>query len=154
MRILNKLFTKKKSRNNIESFFKHSIACSAIKRHFFSHRKFLVKTAYPQEVMKKITPWSHVPQINSSSKTSTAPKDVGSRQEESIEKLIKRPRLDGNMFANNILSKNTAKRNMSSAVCASSMYSRLCMKMLFFLFLRTCVMPHMLCISCGIPFPV
>ena len=53
MRILNKLFTKNKLKNNIECVFKHSIACSAIKRHFF-HRKFLVKNAYPQEVMKKI----------------------------------------------------------------------------------------------------
>ena len=50
--------------------------------------------------------------------------------------------------------KNTAKRNMSSAVCASSMYSRLCMKMSFFLFLRACAMPRMLYLSCGIPFPV
>ena len=50
--------------------------------------------------------------------------------------------------------KNTAKRNMSSAVCASSMYSRLCMSMLFFLFLRARAMPRMLYLSCGIPFPV
>ena len=33
--------------------------------------------------------------------------------------------------------KNTAKRNMSSAVCALSIYSRLYMKMLSFLFVRT-----------------
>ena len=40
--------------------------------------------------------------------------------------------------------KNTAKRNMSSAVCASSMYSRLCMKMLSFLFVRTWAMLRIL----------
>ena len=34
--------------------FKHSIACSAIKRPFF-HRKFLLKNAYLQEVMKQTT---------------------------------------------------------------------------------------------------
>ena len=50
--------------------------------------------------------------------------------------------------------KNTAKRNMSSAVCASSMYSRLCMKMSSFLFVRACAVPRMLYLSCGIPFPV
>merc|ERR1719206_114627 len=48
--------------------------------------------------------------------------------------------------------KNTAKRNMSSAVCASSMYSRLCMKMSSFLFVRACTVPRMLYLSCGIPF--
>ena len=53
-----------------------------------------------------------------------------------------------------ILLKNTAKRNMSSAVCASSIYSRLCMKMSSFLLVRACAMPRMLYISCGIPFPV
>ena len=50
--------------------------------------------------------------------------------------------------------KNTAKRNMSSAVCASSMYSRLCIKMPAFLFVRACAMLRMLYLSCGIPFPV
>ena len=45
--------------------------------------------------------------------------------------------------------KNTAKRNMSSAVCALSMYSRLCMKMSSFLFVRTWAMRRI-----GIPFPV
>ena len=50
--------------------------------------------------------------------------------------------------------KNTAKRNMSSAVCASSMYSRLCMKMSSFLFVRACAMPRMLYLSCGIPYQV
>ena len=51
--------------------------------------------------------------------------------------------------------KNTAKRNMSSAMCASSMYSRLCMKMLILLFVRACAMPRMLYLSYGIiPFPV
>ena len=50
--------------------------------------------------------------------------------------------------------KNTAKRNMSSAACASSMYSRICMKMLSFLFVRSWAMPRMLYLSCGIPFPV
>ena len=50
--------------------------------------------------------------------------------------------------------KNTAKRNMSSAVCASSIYSRPCMKMLSFLFLRSRALPRMLYLSCGIPFPV
>ena len=33
-------------------------------------------------------------------------------------------------------------RNMSSAVCASSMYSRLCMKMSSFLFVRACAVPR------------
>ena len=56
MRILNKLYTKNKLKNTIECVFEHLIACSAIKRHFF-HRKFLVNNVYPQEVMKKITPW-------------------------------------------------------------------------------------------------
>ena len=37
--------------------------------------------------------------------------------------------------------KNTAKRNMSSAVCASSMYSRR-MKMSSFLSVRAWAMPH------------
>ena len=50
--------------------------------------------------------------------------------------------------------KNTAKRNMSSAVCASSMYSRLCMKMSSFLFVHTWAMPRTSCLSCGILFPV
>ena len=36
MRILNKLFTKNKLKNNIECVFKHLIACSAIKSLFFS----------------------------------------------------------------------------------------------------------------------
>ena len=48
--------------------------------------------------------------------------------------------------------KNTTKRNMS--VCASSMYSRLCMKMFSILFLRARALPRMLYLSCGIPFPV
>ena len=43
---------------------------------------------------------------------------------------------------------------MSSAVCASSMYSRLCMKVSSFLFVRACAVPRMLNLSCGIPFPV
>ena len=50
--------------------------------------------------------------------------------------------------------KNTAKRNMSSAVCASSMYSRLCMKMSSFLFVRLWTMPRISYSSCGILFPV
>ena len=50
--------------------------------------------------------------------------------------------------------KNTAKRNMSSAVCASSMYSRLCMKMSSFLFVRSCAIPRVLYLSCAIPFLV
>ena len=50
--------------------------------------------------------------------------------------------------------KNTAKRNMSSAVCASSMYSRLCMKMLSFLFVCAWAMPRKLHLSCGGPFLV
>ena len=50
--------------------------------------------------------------------------------------------------------KNTAKQNMSSAVCASSMYSRLCMKMSSFLFVCAWAMPRILYSSCGIPFPV
>ena len=52
------------------------------------------------------------------------------------------------------LSKNTAKRNMSSAVCASSMYSRLCTKMSSFLFVHAWAMPRILYLLCGIPFPV
>ena len=53
-----------------------------------------------------------------------------------------------------MFSKNTAKRNMASAMCGSSMYSRLCMKMSSFLFLHTRALPRMLYLSCGIPFPV
>ena len=41
---------------------------------------------------------------------------------------------------------------MSSALCASSMYSRL--KMSSFLFVRVWTMPLILYLSCGIPFPV
>ena len=40
---------------------------------------------------------------------------------------------------------------MSSALCASSMYSRLCMKMSSFLFVRAWSMSHILYSSCGIP---
>ena len=40
MGILNKLFTKNKLKNNIECVFKHLIACSAIKRQFFSQEIF------------------------------------------------------------------------------------------------------------------
>ena len=54
----------------------------------------------------------------------------------------------------NWLKRNTAKRNMSSAVCALSMYTRLCMKMLSFLFERAWAMPRKLHLSCGIPYPV
>ena len=43
------------------------------------------------------------------------------------------------------LPKNTAKQNMSSAVCVSSMYSHLCMKMLSFLFVCACAMPRLIC---------
>ena len=50
--------------------------------------------------------------------------------------------------------KNTAKRNMSNTMCTSSMYSRLCMDMLSFLFVRVWTMPHILYLSCGIPFSV
>ena len=39
-------------------------------------------------------------------------------------------------------------------VCASSLYSRLCMKMLSFLFVRVWTMLRTLYLSCGIPFPV
>ena len=46
------------------------------------------------------------------------------------------------------------QRNMSSALCASSMYSRLCMKMLSFLFVRAWAMLRTSYLSCGIPFPV
>ena len=46
MRILNKLFTKNKLKNNIECVFKHSIACSAIKRPFFS-QEILVEERIP-----------------------------------------------------------------------------------------------------------
>ena len=57
-------------------------------------------------------------------------------------------------FEYNSLKKNAAKWNMSSAVYASSMYSRLCMKMSSYLFVRACAMPRMLYLSCAIPFPV
>ena len=62
-----------------------------------------------------------------------------------------------------ITKKNTAKRNMSSTMCASSMYSRLCMEMSSFLFVRVCAMPRMLYIyhvefhfrfRCLVSFPV
>ena len=43
---------------------------------------------------------------------------------------------------------------LSSVVCASSMYSRLCLKMSSFLFLRAWTMPRIIYLSCGIPFPV
>ena len=43
---------------------------------------------------------------------------------------------------------------MFSAVCASSMYSRLCLKMSSFLFVRTWAMPRILYLSCGTPFLV
>ena len=50
MRILNKLFTKNKLKNNIEYVFKNSIARSAIERLFFS-----------QEILggERIPPGSH-----------------------------------------------------------------------------------------------
>ena len=51
-----------------------------------------------------------------------------------------------------LLEKNAAKRNMSSAVCASSMYTHLCMKMLSFLRVRVWTMPRIL--LCGITFRV
>ena len=41
------------------------------------------------------------------------------------------------------LYKNTAKRNMSSAIYALSMYSRLCMKMSSFLFVRACAFVYL-----------
>ena len=44
--------------------------------------------------------------------------------------------------------------NMSSAVCAFSIYSRLCMKIISFLSMRTWAMPRTSYLSCGIPFPV
>ena len=47
--------------------------------------------------------------------------------------------------------KNTAKRNMSSAVYALSMYSCLCIKMSSFLSVCTWEMPHTSYLSCGIP---
>ena len=53
-----------------------------------------------------------------------------------------------------MIRKNTTKRNMSSALCASSMYSRLCMKMSSFLFVRLWTMPRILYSSCGILCPV
>ena len=43
---------------------------------------------------------------------------------------------------------------MSSGLCASSIYSHLCMKMLSFLFVRTWAMPRILYLSCGILFLV
>ena len=56
MRILNKPFTKNRFKTNIECVFKHSVVRSALKHPFF-YKKFSVKNAYPQEVMKKITPY-------------------------------------------------------------------------------------------------
>ena len=50
--------------------------------------------------------------------------------------------------------KNTAKRNMSSTVCALSICSRLCIKMSYFLFVRAWAMPRILYLSCGTPFLV
>ena len=46
MRILNKIFTKNKLKNNIECDFKHSIACSAIKRLFLS-QEILIEERVP-----------------------------------------------------------------------------------------------------------
>ena len=43
---------------------------------------------------------------------------------------------------------------LSSAMCAVSMNSHLCMKMSSFLFVRAWAMPRILCLSCGVPFPV
>ena len=54
--------------------------------------------------------------------------------------------------------KNTG--NMPSAMCTLSMNksldltSRLCMKMLSFLFVHAWAMPRILYLSCGVPFPV
>ena len=45
-------------------------------------------------------------------------------------------------------------RNMSSSVCASSMFSCLCLKMLSSMFVRAWAMPRILYLSCGIPFLV
>ena len=59
MRILNKPFTKNRFKTNIECVFKHSVVRSALKHPFF-YKKFSVKNAYPQEVMKKITPWGGI----------------------------------------------------------------------------------------------
>ena len=52
----------------------------------------------------------------------------------------------------NIKQKNTAKRNMSSVMCALSMYSHLCKKMLTFMLVRAWAMRQRLNLSCGIPF--
>ena len=52
------------------------------------------------------------------------------------------------------LSFQTKSQKKYSAVCASSMYSCLCMKMSSFLFVRACAKPRMVYLSCGIPFPV
>ena len=48
---------------------------------------------------------------------------------------------------------DTAKRNMSSAMCASSMYSCLSMKMSYFLIVHAWAMSRTFYLSCGIPFP-
>ena len=50
--------------------------------------------------------------------------------------------------------KKIPQSGICSAVCGLSMYSRLCMKMSSFLFVRPWAMPHILYLSCGIPFPV
>ena len=46
------------------------------------------------------------------------------------------------------------KKEKYCTVCALSIYSRLCIKMSSFLFVRTWAMPRILYPSCGIPFPV
>ena len=57
-------------------------------------------------------------------------------------------KLQKNNFASSVITKlkdkNTAKPNMSSTVCALSMYSRICMKMSSFLFVCSCAMPRIL----------
>ena len=66
-------------------------------------------------------------------------------------------KLQKNNFASSVITKlkdkNTAKPNMSSTVCALSMYSPLCIKMSSFLCVCACAMPRMLYLLCGIPFP-
>ena len=56
-------------------------------------------------------------------------------------------------FCKNLV-KKCCKRNLSGAMCASSMQSHLCLKMLSFLLLRAWTMPRKIYLSCGIPFPV
>ena len=52
MKILNKLFTKNRTKTNIECAFKHSFVCSVLKRQFFSqeiHEEERISTGSHEE---------------------------------------------------------------------------------------------------------